>query len=124
MSGAHYFFLALAGLGSALAGFLCLGLAMDRHWEQLHGRGTEPRPALKRWLHLGGIGGLVVSLLACIALRGAGQGWVAWAGMLTVAAVALALTFTYGTRGVARMGVGATAVALLALLAVLSTAAT
>lgn len=117
MSGAHYGFLALAGLGAALAGFVSLGLAMDRHWEQLHGRGTEPRPALKRWLHVGGIAGLTVSLLACIALRGAGQGWVAWAGMLTVAAVSLAMTFTYGTRGVVRLGLGAAAVALLSLAA-------
>lgn len=121
MNGAHYLSLAVTGLGAALAGFVSLGLAMDRHWEQLHGRGTEPRPALKRWLHVGGIAGLLVSLLACIALRGAGQGWVTWAGMLTVAAVALALTFTYGTRGVVKLGCGATVVALLALLGTATT---
>lgn len=116
MSGAHDGFLALAGLGAALAGFVSLSLAMDRHWEQLHGRGTEPRAALKRWLHVGGIGGLTVSLLACIDLRGASQGWVAWAGILTVAAVTLAMTFTSGTRGVVRLGMGAAAVAVLSLI--------
>jgi hypothetical protein len=115
MNGAHYCCLALTGLGAALAGFVALSLAMDRHWEQLHGRGSEPRAALRRWLHLGGILGLVVSLLACIALRGAGQGWVAWAGMLTVAAISLALMLTYGTRKVAGLGMGAALVSVVAL---------
>lgn len=121
MSGMHDFLLALAGLGAALAGFVSLSLAMDRHWEQLHGRGSEPRPASKRWLHVGGIAGLAVSLLACIALRGAGQGWVAWAGMLTVAAGALAMMLTYATRGVARLGMGAAAVSLLSLIGTAAT---
>lgn len=115
MSGLHTTFLALVALGAAIAGFTALSLAMDRHWEQLHGRGAEPGAAVRRRLRHAGTLGLLASLLACIALRGAGQGGVAWAGMLTAAAMTLALTLTYAARGVARLGWGATAVALVAL---------
>ena len=44
MSGLHATCLALVALGAALAGLTALGLAMDRHWEQLHGRGAGPAP--------------------------------------------------------------------------------
>lgn len=115
MSGLHATCLALLALAAAIAGFAALSLAMDRHWEQLHGRGAEPAAAVRRRLRHAGSAGLLASLLACIALRGAAQGWVAWAGMLTAAAITLALTLTYAARGVARIGWGAAALALAAL---------
>lgn len=115
MSGLHGTFLALLGLSAALAGFCALSLAMDRHWEQLHGRGAALAARARRKLRHAGSVGLLASLAACIALRGASQGWVAWAGMLTAAAVMLVLTLTYATRGVARLGWSAAAAALLAL---------
>ncbi|WP_296952702.1 DUF3325 domain-containing protein [uncultured Massilia sp.] len=115
MSGLHATCLALVALGAALAGLAALGLAMDRHWEQLHGRGTGPAPSARRRLRHAGTVGLLASLLACIALRGAAQGWVAWAGMLTAAALTLALALAYAARAVARLGWTAAALALLAL---------
>lgn len=115
MSGLHDTFLALVALATAIAGFAALSLAMDRHWGQLHGRGSAPPLRARRRLRHAGTLGLLASLLACIALRGAGQGWVAWAGMLTAAALVLVLTLTYAARGLARLGWGAATVALVAL---------
>jgi hypothetical protein len=106
-AGLHTSCLAVAALAAAIAGFAALSLAMDRHWEQLHGRWSEPAIPARQWLRAGGTLGLLVSLGACIVLRGAGQGWVTWAGMLTLAALTLALTLTYASRGVARLGWGA-----------------
>jgi len=123
MSGWHDTFLAMLGLAAAVAGFCALSLAIDRHWEQLHGRADGSKSALasrtRRKLRHAGTVGLLASLAACIALRGSGQGWVAWAGMLTAAAITLVLALTYATRGVVRLGWGATAAALVALAATL-----
>jgi len=105
-AGLHTGCLAVAALAAAIAGFAALSLAMDRHWEQLHGRWSEPAIPARQWLRAGGTLGLLVSLGACIGLHGAGQGWVTWAGMLTLAALTLALTLSYAARGVARLGWG------------------
>lgn len=115
MNGLHDTCLALLALAAAIAGFCALSLAMDRHWEQFNSRGTGPAAWLRRRLRNAGTVGLLASLAACIALRGAGQGWVAWAGMLTAAALALVFTLSYAARGVVRLGWGATATALVAL---------
>jgi len=115
MSGLHAILLALAALGAATAGFTALSLAMERHWEQLHGRGAALPARARRGLRHAGAVGLLASLAACIALRGAGQGWVAWAGVLTLAGITLVLVLTYASRGVARLGWGAAALALLSL---------
>lgn len=115
MSGWHDAFLAMLALAAAIAGFCALSLAMDRHWEQLQGRGAVLPARSRRRLRHAGTVGLLASLAACIALRGTGQGWVAWAGMLTAAAVMLVWMLTYATRGVVRLGWAATAVALTAL---------
>jgi hypothetical protein len=109
--------LALAALASASGGFTGLSLAMSRHWEGLHGRGSEPAPAQRRRLRLLGIAGLLVSLLACLFAWGGAQGWVAWAGMLTAAAISLALTLTYAARAVPRIGYAAAGLTLTSLLA-------
>ena len=94
MSTWHTTMAALTALTAAVAGFAALSLAMDRHWEALHGRGSDPG-TLRRWLQGGGSFGLLVSLLACIALKGSAQGWVAWAGMLTASAFVVVLMSTY-----------------------------
>lgn len=115
MSGLHATLLALAGLGAALAGFAALSLAMDRHWAQWHGRGATPAARIRRGLRHAGTVGLAASLAACLALRGPAQGWVAWAGILTLAALVLVLTLTFAARGVARLGWTAGMAALVAL---------
>ena len=115
MSALHTICLALLALSSALAGFCALSLAMERHWEQLHGRGAALAGRTRRRLRDAGMVGLLASLAACIALRGGGQGWVAWAAMLTAAALVLVLAVSYAARGVVRLGWGAAGVALVAL---------
>jgi len=109
---------ALTALTAAVAGFAALSLAMDRHWEALHGRGSDPG-TLRRWLQGGGSVGLLVSLLACIAMKGGAQGTVAWAGMLTAAAVIVVLLSTYAP---ARVPPLAKMMALVALVSALATA--
>ena len=109
--------LGLAALASAAGGFTSLSLAMDRHWADLHGRGSAPTPAQLRALRLFGAGGLLLSLLVCLQTWGSAQGWVAWAGMLTVAALGLALTLTYAARAVMLAGYGAAVITCAALLA-------
>lgn len=103
---------ALTALAAAVAGFAALSLAMDRHWEALHGRGSDPG-TLRRWLQGGGSAGLLVSLLACVAMKGGAQGTVAWAGMLTAAALIVVLLSTYAP---ARVPPLAKTMALVALL--------
>jgi len=107
--------MALGAFGSATGGFTALSLAMDRHWQDAYGRGSEPGPGRRRLLRLGGSLALLVSLLACMALWGGPKGWVAWAGILTVAALASSLTLTYAGRTVARLGWSAGAAAVLLL---------
>jgi hypothetical protein len=61
----------LSALASAVAGFLAIGLTMERHCR------------LARVL---GALALLVSLLCCSALRARGYGFVPWIGCLTAAA--------------------------------------
>lgn len=110
----------VAALASAAGGFTALSLAMDRHWEGLHGRGNLPADSTRRMLRWSGGGGLLVSLLVCLYVWGAAQGWVAWAGMLTAAAIGLVLVLSYSARAIVRVGwaaggVSAVAIALVVL---------
>lgn len=97
-------FSALAALSSATGGFAALSLAMDRHWESLHGRGNLPSDQQRRLLRWAGGAGLLLSLLVCLSMWGAAQGWVAWAGTLTAAAVGLVLTLSYAAGAIVRIG--------------------
>lgn len=89
--------LVYAALAAALAGFAGLSLAIDRHWQALYGRGSSPG-AKTRWLQGCGSAGLLLSLAASLALKGATQGWVLWLGALTAGAAAVVLTLTYQAR--------------------------
>ncbi|WP_166454847.1 DUF3325 domain-containing protein [Duganella aquatilis] len=107
----------VAALASAVGGFTALSLAMDRHWEALHGRGNLPTGRTRRTLRRSGAAGLLVSLLVCLDVWGGSQGWVAWAGMLTAAAIGMVLVLTYAARAMVRVGwiaggLGAAAVVL------------
>ena len=61
----------LSALAAAVAGFLALGLAMERHCKLSQALGALA---------------LLVSLLCCSALRAQGYGFVPWIGCLTAAA--------------------------------------
>lgn len=109
MSAAIFF--TIAALGAAAAGFGTLGLAMDRHWEAIHGRGSMPAPALRRMLRLGGGAALAMSLGCCLAARDTGQAIVLWCGVLSVAAWAAVAVMTYAAQHARRTAAGAALVA-------------
>ena len=105
---------AWTGFCAALSGFGALSLAMDRHFEDIYGRGTSPG-AKRRWLQLLGTLALLASLLACLLAQGTAQGWVLWCGVLTVAALLLLLLLCYAPRWAPRVTVLASVAALLVL---------
>lgn len=90
--------LVVAALGAATSGSMALGLAMARHWQNLHGRGTAPRPAQSRALQMAGVAGLLVSNLVCLFVRDGAQGWIAWLGMLTATELAASWSLSYAPR--------------------------
>lgn len=97
---------ALVALLAALAGFVSLSMAMDRHFEDGFGRDRSVGRA-RPWLRLGGVVGLLLSLAASLALRGAAQGWVLWLGMLTAAALIVVAMMTWRPRAAAACGIAA-----------------
>jgi hypothetical protein len=106
--------LTITALSLASAGFAVLAMAMDRHWEGIHGRGAVLAAGQRRLLRCLGSGALLASLLACLALRENPRAWVMWFGVLTVAAWIATAVLSYAARHAARAAV------LAALLAVAS----
>lgn len=97
----------LSALAAAVAGFLAIGLTMERHCR------------LARML---GALALLVSLLCCSAVRAQGYGFVPWIGCLTAAAwIAIGLlshSVATATRA-ARLAAGAAALSYVAALVLL-----
>ena len=90
----------LSAFAAAVAGFLALGLAMERHWQEACG--ALPHPRRQATLQALGALALLVSLLCCEALHEGGRGFVLWVGCLTAAVwIAIGL-LTYGTPAAAR----------------------
>ncbi|MRW92039.1 DUF3325 family protein [Duganella sp. FT80W] len=106
---------AIAAWSGATGGFAALSLAMDRHWEALHGRGNLPSDRQRNLLRWAGTGSLLLSLLVCLFMWGASQGWVAWAGTLTAAAIGLVLVLSYAAAAIVRVGLAAGGVAAVSL---------
>ncbi|RZJ26519.1 MAG: DUF3325 domain-containing protein [Haliea sp.] len=100
---------------SAFSGFAALGLAMDRHHEDSYGRGTSPG-ARRPWLQGAGTLGLVLSLAACLILKGPTQGWVLWLGVLTAGALGVVGVLSYAPQRAARFAAAAGVLAGLAIL--------
>jgi hypothetical protein len=110
MSGA---WLATGAFAGSLAAMAAFGLAMDRHFEDVFGRGRAPG----RWrlpLRVAGGACLVAGLLASLALQGRTVGWVLWLGVLTAAALATAGALSYAPRAVPWIAGGAAGVLSLA----------
>ncbi|MET0334455.1 MAG: DUF3325 domain-containing protein [Rhizobacter sp.] len=105
--------LAVAALCASFSGFSALSLAMDRHWEDSFGRGSEPG-TWRRWLRVAGVAGLVLSLIASLALKGNAQGWVVWLGAMTAAALVVVLVLSYAPKHASRAAIGATIATALA----------
>ncbi len=105
--------LTAAALCAAFSGFTALSLAMDRHHEDTFGRGTSAG-AKTPWLRFGGTLALLLSLVACLALRGASQGWVLWCGVLTASALILVVLLSYAPKRMPQAGMVAAAAMLMA----------
>jgi len=103
--------LVVAALAAAMSGWIALSLAMSRHWQNQHGRGTSPTTRQSRRLQAAGAAGLLVANLVCLFVWDGAQGWIAWLGMLTAMALAAAVVLCYAPR---RANVLAVACALLA----------
>lgn len=105
--------MAVAAWCTAFSGFTALGLAMDRHHEDSYGRGSSPGPR-RPWLRGAGALGLLLSLAACLAIKGPAQGWVLWLGVLTAGALGVVGVLSYASRHAAPLGGLAVALAGLA----------
>ncbi|MYM22070.1 DUF3325 family protein [Duganella sp. FT135W] len=107
----------LTALGLCHAGMAGLSLAIDRHHRQLY-RCDAP-PGRRTLLRVAGSLLLAFALLPCALLWGAGAGFVAWLGMLTIGALMAALLLAYWPRRVVPIAAatGALAIAGLAGLA-------
>jgi len=94
-------------MGLAFAGFAALSLAMDRHGEQVLGRRGLPAWQ-RRGLRVAGSALLGGSLTAVVGQHGWGMGLIVWTGLLTAAAMALAMLLCYRPRAVpmALAGIG------------------
>ncbi len=104
---------------TAFSGFAALGLAMDRHHEDSYGRGKSPGTR-RPWLRGAGTLGLLLSLAACLVLKGPTQGWVLWLGVLTAGALVVVGVLSYAPRRAAPLAAATGVLAgLAALLAVM-----
>lgn len=93
--------LGLSAFAAAVAGFLALGLTMERHWRQACG--TLRRPRVRNTVQGLGLLSLLVSLLCCAQLRAQGGGVVPWVACVTAAAwIAIGL-LSYGAVAAARV---------------------
>lgn len=80
-------------LGLALPAFAALSQAMERHHAQVVGVALSARAAWS-W-RAAGVLLLVLSLAVCLHTWGTSVALAAWLGVLTLAAVAVALVLTY-----------------------------
>ena len=85
-----------AALVAALAGFAALGLAMHKHHRAVFGEPASRRLMIA--LRSTGWVLLALSFAASVAGSGWAVGPVLWLGLLTLAALAVALLLTFGAR--------------------------
>lgn len=105
-----YALIVLTALGLCFAGMTALSLAIDRHHRQVYG---DDAPARKRYLlRAGGALLLALAILPCVLLWGAGAGFVAWIGILTIGALLAAGLLPYWPRRVAPLAVAAGALSI------------
>ncbi len=89
--------LLLLAAASSYAGFACLALAQERHWEQVMAH-PGPAPAQRRWLRWAGVLGLCASLLLALWRDGPGLGGLLWCVLLTATALGVAFTLAWRPR--------------------------
>lgn len=90
--------LLLAGAGLfSIAGFAWLALAMDAHWQQVHGS-ARPAPRARILLRLAGGIAFLLSLILCKLPEHATIASLVWVMALTTGALLVALTLTWRPR--------------------------
>jgi len=82
---------------SAVIGFGWLALAMDTHWEQVHGE-ASPTPAAVRALRVAGALALAVSLVLCLSADHPSMAALVWLMLLAGSAAAIAATLSWQPR--------------------------
>lgn len=97
-------------------GLACLCLAMDRHYADLHGRGAEPSPRLRRRMQWGGWLALATGLAWSMHVAGFAHGLLSWTGSLTGCALLLVVLLAYAPRYTLRLAQGAAVAGACALL--------
>lgn len=102
--------LACTAFVAPLGAFMALGMAMNRHWEDAFGRGTDPG-RWRRWMQFAGITTLLLSLASCLLLQGTTIGWVLWFGALTAAALVTVAVLTFAPPLALRIGAVASVLA-------------
>ncbi|REF01975.1 DUF3325 domain-containing protein [Cupriavidus plantarum] len=110
----------IAGFGFTLGGFSWLGLTIDRHHADIHGRGTEPSREQVVRLRLLGYLALALALTACVMAEGWAFGLLYWVGILSVCAWVSVATFSCAPHVTRRIARAAAAIAVIALAAALS----
>ncbi|WP_257993349.1 DUF3325 domain-containing protein [Cupriavidus pauculus] len=93
----------VAGLGFAIGGFMWLAQAMDRHHADMFGRGSVPVPAEIARLRWQGTIALALALVACVLAEGWAFGFVYWAGLLTLGAMAVVGAFSWAPHATPRL---------------------
>lgn len=82
---------------SAVIGFGWLALAMDTHWEQVHGD-LAPAPGGARALRVAGALALAVSLVLCLGADHPSMAALVWLMLLAGSAAAIAATLSWQPR--------------------------
>jgi len=85
----------LSALAFACTGWAAFGLAMDRHYADIHGRGKEPTPGARKYCRALGILALLATFAIGVKLAGWSVGPVLSLGTLVAAALLLVLLLTY-----------------------------
>lgn len=82
---------------TSVAGFAWLSLAMDTHWQQVHG-GTTPARTVRTALRALGVTGLLASALLCFAADRPSMAVLVWLMLLAGSAPLIALTLAFRPR--------------------------
>lgn len=103
-----------AGASLAYSGFASISYTMDRHYADIHGRGSEPDERTRRRYQTLGWLSILLSFFACIIVLGWNIGPVLWCGMLTFSAIVLTLLLQYSPHKAIHLAKVSYVVALIA----------
>jgi hypothetical protein len=78
----------------ALVAFVWLALAMQEHWQQVHG-GAEPSSGTQTMLRVLGIFGIIASGVLCFVADRPSMAALNWVMLMTLSAVSVALTLAW-----------------------------